>query len=201
MLVRNLSALLIAPAAACRCLFAALLLAVMAGCAGLPAGTSAVDDFSLDRYAGVWYEIARLDHRFERGLDCVSATYSRHDDGGVRVINRGVNLETGEASRVEGRGYFVDDADTARLKVSFFGPFYGGYNVLALDDDYRHALVAGSDRGYLWLLARTPSVSEAVRTSMIHRAATLGFPVDELINVDQGPACAAYRETSAAEPR
>lgn len=171
-------------------------LASLAGCAGLPAGTTAVDDFSLDRYLGQWYEIARLDHGFERGLDCVTASYSRRDDGGVRVINRGVNLQTAEISRAEGRGYFVDGPDTARLKVSFFGPFYGGYNVLALDDDYRHALVAGSDRGYLWLLARTPTVSDAVRQRMIDRARTLDFPVDELIDVDQGSAsCGAYRPT------
>ncbi|WP_353248764.1 lipocalin family protein [Salinisphaera sp. T31B1] len=172
----------------------------MVGCAGLPKGTSAVQGFELDRYLGRWYEIARLDHGFERGLDCVSASYSRRDDGGVRVINRGVNLASGEISQAEGKAYFVDDPQTGRFKVSFFGPFYGGYNILALDEDYRHVLIAGSDRDYLWILARTPMIDETTHTRLVARARALAFPVDELIDVVQGSACQPYRmETATAE--
>jgi len=94
---------------------------------------TAVDNFSLRQYLGNWYEIARLDHSFERGLSQVTATYSMRDDGGVRVINRGFNTETSEWESAEGKAYFIGAATTGALKVSFFGPFYGAYNVVALD--------------------------------------------------------------------
>ncbi|APE30300.1 lipocalin [Halomonas aestuarii] len=165
----------------------------LAGCAGLPDGTRAVTDFSLDRYLGQWYEIARLDHSFEEGLDCVTADYSRRDDGGVRVINRGVNLETQEANVAEGKAYPVGEADVGRLKVSFFGPFYAGYNVLALDDGYGWALVAGPNRDYLWVLSRTPRLAPATYRALVQRAEALDFPVEELIEVEQGAACAPWR--------
>lgn len=173
------------------------LLCVLAGCAGLPENTRAVHDFSAQRYLGRWYEIARLDHGFEQGLDCVTATYSRRADGGLRVVNRGVDLAAGEVSEAVGKAYFTGDKAVARLKVSFFGPFYGGYNVLAIDEDYRVALVAGNDRDYLWLLARTPTLDPAQRARFVRRAQALGFPVEALIAVDQGEACTDYREAAA----
>ena len=167
---------------------------VLAGCTGIPRGTEPVTGFELDRYLGQWYEIARLDHSFERGLDCVTADYSLRDDGGVRVVNRGVNLSEEEVDEAEGRAYFIGDEDVGRLKVSFFGPFYGGYNVLALDDDYQWSLVAGPDRSYLWILARTPTLPDATYRDLVERAESLAFPVEELIEVDQGEACATWRE-------
>lgn len=167
---------------------------LLAGCTGIPQGTEPVTGFELDRYLGEWYEIARLDHSFERGLDCVTADYSLRDDGGVRVLNRGVKLDAGEAKEAEGRAYFIDDESVGRLKVSFFGPFYGGYNVLAMDEDYRWSLVAGPDRDYLWILARTPTLPEAAYRDLVERAEHLAFPVEELIVVDQGEACAPWRE-------
>lgn len=167
---------------------------VLAGCTGIPRGTEPVTGFELDRYLGQWYEIARLDHSFERGLDCVTADYSLRDDGGVRVVNRGVNLSEEEVDEAEGRAYFIGDEDVGRLKVSFFGPFYGGYNVLALDDDYQWSLVAGPDRSYLWILARTPTLPDATYRDLVERAESLAFPVEELIEVDQGEACAPWRE-------
>jgi len=167
---------------------------LLAGCTGIPRGTEPVTGFELDRYLGQWYEIARLDHSFERGLDCVTADYSLRDDGGVRVVNRGVNLSEEEVDEAEGRAYFIGDEDVGRLKVSFFGPFYGGYNVLALDDDYQWSLVAGPDRSYLWILARTPTLPDATYRDLVERAENLAFPVEELIEVDQGEACAPWRE-------
>ena len=167
---------------------------LLAGCTGIPRGAEPVTGFELDRYLGEWYEIARLDHSFERGLDCVTADYSLRDDGGVRVLNRGVNLADEEVSEAEGRAYFIGDESVGRLKVSFFGPFYGGYNVLALDDDYRWSLVAGPDRDYLWILARTPTLPEATYRDLVERAEGLDFPVEELIVVDQGEACTPWRE-------
>nr|WP_298249246.1 lipocalin family protein [uncultured Halomonas sp.] len=167
---------------------------LLAGCTGLPKGTEPVTDFELDRYLGKWYEIARLDHSFERGMECVTADYSLRDDDGVRVLNRGVKLDDNEVEEAEGRAYFIGDEDVGRLKVSFFGPFYGGYNVIALDDDYRWSLVAGPDRDYLWILSRTTQLDEAVRRDLVAQARGLDFPVDELIWVDQGQACDTWRQ-------
>lgn len=164
-------------------LFTASLL--LAACTGLPDGTRAVTGFELERYLGTWYEIARLDHSFERDLSNVTATYSRRDDGGVRVVNRGYNEDDQEWDEAVGKAYFIDSPDEGRLKVSFFGPFYGGYNVLELDrDDYGYALVAGPNRKYLWILARDPALPEATVDALVERARTLEFPVDELIFVE-----------------
>jgi apolipoprotein D and lipocalin family protein len=167
--------------------FLPLLIAVAAtvsACTGLPKGTSAVSGFDIDRYLGTWYEIARLDHRFERGLTNVTANYSLRDDGGVRVVNRGYNAETAEWDEAIGKAYFVDTPDVGRLKVSFFGPFYGGYNIIDLDTrNYEYALVAGPDRSYLWILARSPNLSEAVLQSLLEKAESLEFAVNELIYV------------------
>ncbi|CAD5248084.1 MULTISPECIES: lipocalin family protein [Halomonadaceae] len=162
---------------------------LLTGCTGIPDGTQPVTDFELDRYLGQWFEIARLDHSFERGLDCVTATYSLRDDGGVRVINRGYNLEEQEWDEAEGRAYFIDDESVGRLKVSFFGPFYGGYNVLELDEEYQWALVAGPNRDYLWILSRTAEMDSATEGRLRQRAAELEFPTEELIDVNQGEAC------------
>ena len=108
------------------------LLMLLAGCTGVPEGVQPVTGFELERYLGTWYEIARLDHPFERGLSRVTAEYSRRDDGGVRVVNRGYAAADGRWNQVEGKAYFVESPDLGRLKVSFFGPFYGGYNIFAL---------------------------------------------------------------------
>lgn len=162
---------------------------LLAGCTGIPDGTEPVTGFELNRYLGQWYEIARLDHSFERDLDCVTANYSLRDDGGVRVINRGYNLAEQEWNEAEGRAYFINDESVGRLKVSFFGPFYGGYNVLELDDDYQWALVSGPNRNYLWILSRTPTMESAVEARLRQRAAELNFPTDELIDVVQDQTC------------
>ena len=160
----------------------------LGGCTGIPEGVTPVTGFELERYLGTWYEIARLDHRFERGLSNVTATYERRADGGVSVLNRGFDTDAGEWKEANGKAYFIDHPETGRLKVSFFGPFYGGYNVMALDKaGYRYALVCGPNRSYLWLLARSPELDEAVVDAMIDQARTAGFPVDELIRVSHEP--------------
>lgn len=155
------------------------------GCTGIPDGTKAVTGFELDRYLGTWYEIARLDHSFERGMTNVTANYSMRDDGGVSVVNRGYVVEKGEWEDAVGKAYFVGDADVGRLKVSFFGPFYGGYNIIELDkDNYQYALVAGPDRSYLWILARLPNLEQSILSNLVNKARDLNFPTDELIYVD-----------------
>ncbi len=156
---------------------------VLTACTGVPDGIEPVDDFELDRYLGTWYEIARLDHRFERGLSNVSAHYSMRDDGGVAVSNRGYRDAKGEWDEAEGKAYFVDEPNVGRLKVSFFGPFYGGYNVFVLDDDYQYAMVVGPDRDYLWILSRTPIIDDSLRDDLILEAVDAGFDIEELIFV------------------
>lgn len=168
-----------------------LLLLALASCTGIPKGATPVTGFELDRYLGQWYEIARLDHRFERGLSHVSAEYSLRDDGDVRVVNRGYDARRGEWREAVGRARFVESPDIGRLKVSFFGPFYGGYNILVLDPGYRYALVSGPNHDYLWILARTPTLAPATIAGLLETASALGFDTGALIWPDQ---------TSAIEP-
>jgi len=162
--------------------------ALTGACTGLPEGVEPVSGFDADRYLGKWYEIARLDHSFERGLSRVTAEYSLRDDGGISVINRGYEAGNGEWEQAEGKAFFVRSRDEGYLKVSFFGPFYGAYVVFGLDqDEYRYSFVSGPDRSYLWLLARTPTVKKQVMDRFVARAKELGFPTGDLIIVDQSP--------------
>jgi apolipoprotein D and lipocalin family protein len=158
-----------------------LALTLLAGCTGVPQGLQPVRGFELERYLGTWYEIARLDHRFERGLTDVTATYSRRDDGGIDVINRGWDPAKGAWREARGRAYFLDTPQVASLKVSFFAPFYGGYHVFALDPDYRWALVSGPSRDYFWILARTPELPEPQLLELIDKANRAGFATGALI--------------------
>ena len=159
----------------------------LTACTGIPPGIEPVGDFDLERYLGTWYEVARLDHRFERGLTNVTATYTRRDDGGVDVVNRGYRATKAAWDSAEGKAYFVGDRDVGRLKVSFFGPFYGAYNVFELDrEGYRYAMVAGPNRSYLWILAREPDLSAAIVERLVARAASLGFDTARLIYVEHG---------------
>ncbi len=152
---------------------------------GPPSGVTAVDNFDINRYLGTWYEIARLDHRFERGLDHVTAQYSLRDDGGVNVVNKGFSPLKQRWQQSSGKAYFLGAPQAGALKVSFFGPFYGGYHVIALDPDYGYAMVSGPNRDYLWILARTRTLPEATRGKLLEQAARLGFAVDQLIWVNQ----------------
>lgn len=162
-------------------------LLLLAGCLGTPPGVEPVAGFDLQRYLGTWYEIARLDHSFERGLDGVTASYSLNDDGSIRVLNRGYRVQETGWDEAEGVARFVGDDSTGHLKVSFFGPFYASYVVFGLDqENYDYAFVSGFNNNYLWLLARSPEVSAELRRHFVQRAGELGFAVDELLFVDQG---------------
>ena len=152
------------------------------GCVGIPDGVKPVNHFQSERYLGKWYEIARLDHSFERGLKHVSAEYSRREDGGIRVINRGYSAKESKWKEAEGRAYFVNRPDQGFLKVSFFGPFYGSYVIMELDrTNYGWALVCGPDRSYLWILARSTRLDEETQKQLIAKAAALGFDTGKLI--------------------
>lgn len=158
------------------------------GCVGMPDGVTPVKEFQVDRYLGRWYEIARLDHSFERGLEQVSAEYVREQDGSIRVINRGYSPEQDKWKEAAGKALFVDTADEAHLKVSFFGPFYSSYVVFELDKkDYQYAFVSGANTNYLWLLARSPEVDDSLKKRFTARAEELGFAADTLIWVAHSP--------------
>jgi len=164
------------------------LLMLISGCTGIPDNVSPVSGFDVNRYLGTWYEIARLDHSVERGLEQVSAEYSLRDDGGIQVVNQGYDRINQRWEKAEGKAYFIGDSDVGRLKVSFFGPFYGGYNIIDLDQEsYRYALVAGPDTSYLWILARQPQLENSITERLLRKASALGFDIGRMIFVEQKP--------------
>lgn len=160
-------------------------LALLTACTGMPKGVTPVKNFDAQRYLGTWYEIARLDHSFERDLEQVTAEYEMREDGGIRVINRGVDANSAEKKEAEGKAYFVNEPDEGHLKVSFFGPFYSSYVVYELDDDYQYAFISGYNNNYLWLLSRTPEISSSLKEKFITQAHDLGFATEQLIWVEQ----------------
>lgn len=169
-----------------RKLLLTIFLVFLAGCLGYPDTVTPVTGFDLSRYLGTWYEIARLDHSFEQGLERVTAEYALREDGGIRVINRGYDIRQDRWKTAEGKALFVESPDKGYLKVSFFGPFYGSYVVFELDQkDYRYAFVSGPDRSYLWLLARTPAVDAALLARFVETARQKGFDTEQLIYVNQ----------------
>lgn len=155
------------------------------GCAGMPEQVKPIDNFKVQNYLGKWYEIARLDHSFERGLTRVTAEYGLREDGGLRVTNRGYSAKENRWKEAIGKAYFVNETDKGYLKVSFFGPFYGSYVIFDLDqENYQYSLVCGPDTSYLWILARTPEIDAAVKNRLVAKAASLGFDTSKLIYVD-----------------
>ena len=158
---------------------------LLSGCLGMPQLVQPVSDFELNRYLGKWYEIARLDHSFERGLNEVTAEYSLQEDGGVKVINRGFSKADNKWKEAVGKAYFVNSPSEAYLKVSFFGPFYGSYVVFELEsENYQYAFVSGPDSDYLWLLSKTPSVEPEVIKQFVSMSDALGFDTSKLIYVE-----------------
>lgn len=163
-----------------------LLLLAMVACVAIPENVEPVENFMLQRYLGRWYEIARLDHTFERGLTRVTAEYQLRGDGGVSVLNRGFSAKDNVWKQAEGRAYFVKGPGTGYFKVSFFGPFYGSYIIMELDrENYQYALVCGPDKSYLWILARSPELSRDIISRLTAKASALGFRTDQLIFVEQ----------------
>ncbi len=170
----------------CRPFAPLLLVLLLAACTGIPENVSPVTGFDASRYLGTWYEIARLDHSFERGLEQVTAEYSFRADGGIRVVNRGFDPAGKRWKEADGKAYFIGPEDVGRLKVSFFGPFYGAYNIIELDKQhYRYALVCGPNKKYLWILAREPVLDKATMDRLMITASALGFDTGRLIFVSQ----------------
>lgn len=163
----------------------ALVIIILASCTSIPKGVKPVSNFDIEKYLGMWYELARLDHSFERGLSNVSATYTLRKDGGIDVVNKGFNVEERLWDEAQGKAYFVSSEDVGHLKVSFFGPFYASYVIISLDDEYTHSLVTGPDRDFLWVLSRSPVVDSVKLDELIEKAKRLGYATDQLIYVDQ----------------
>ena len=149
-----------------------------------PDGATAVTPFDKEKYLGKWYEIARMDFRFERNLNNTTANYSVNNDGSIKVDNRGFNYKTMKWEQAIGKAKFVGKPDIAMLKVSFFRPFYSGYNVIALDNGYKYALVAGKNLSYLWILSRQTTIPEDVKQNYLKIAENLGFKTSSLIWVE-----------------
>lgn len=159
-----------------------LLSLTLISCTGIPKGVSPVKNFDETRYLGKWYEIARLDHSFERGLSKVTAEYELRSDGGIKVINRGFSVAENKWKEAEGKAYFVGERNNGHLRVSFFGPFYGSYIIFDLDqENYQYAFISGYNTSYLWLLSRTPTVSEEVKEQFVKKSKELGFNTNDLI--------------------
>lgn len=167
-------------------LFLLLSILLFASCSPtIPKGAKAVENFITTKYLGTWYEIARFDFYFEKNLNQTTATYSLNQDGSIRVDNKGFDTSTQKWKQSIGKAKFVKDDHTAMLKVSFFGPFYGGYNVIALDSDYQYALVSGGNLEYLWILSRTKTIPESVKLNFVNQAKSIGFDTSKLIWVQQ----------------
>jgi apolipoprotein D and lipocalin family protein len=163
-----------------------LLISILAftSCSSIPKGAATVKPFDKQKYLGKWYEIARLDFKFERNLNNTTADYSLNNDGSIKVDNRGYNFIKKEWKKAVGKAKFAGDPNTGMLKVSFFGPFYSGYNVIALDSEYRYALIAGKNLNYLWILSRETSIPDDVKQKYLKTASDLGYKTNELIWVE-----------------
>ena len=152
---------------------------------GVPEGAKAVTNFNSEKYLGKWYEIARFDFRFEKDMDQVTATYSKKDNGNIKVDNRGYNYKKNKWSESIGEAKFVKSPDIAELKVSFFKPFWGSYNVIDIDEDYKYALVVGQNKDYMWILSRETTIPESYKQRFLDKAKSLGFETEKLIWVNQ----------------
>jgi apolipoprotein D and lipocalin family protein len=150
----------------------------------IPKGVTAVTGFDVNRFLGRWYEIARMDNRFEKNLINTTAFYSQEEDGTIKVINRGYDFMKDKKKKSTGKAQFVGSPNEAKLKVSFFRPFYSGYNVIAIDPEYKYALIAGKSRKYLWLLSREKEMPEEIMLQYLQKAEDLNFDVSRLTWVD-----------------
>lgn len=164
---------------------AAAIAVSLSSCVSIPHGAKAVSPFNQQKYLGTWYEIARMDFKFEKGLERVTATYTLNDDRSIRVKNRGYKVKDQEWKQSIGKAKSVGDPTEGRLKVSFFGPFYAGYNVIAIDSDYKYALIAGNNLKYLWLLSREKTMPDYIKQRYLVHAKALGYDTEKLVWTDQ----------------
>jgi len=147
---------------------------------------SVVQSVDLNRYSGVWYEIARLPNPFEKNLKCISAKYTLRDDGKITVLNSGHKIsDPAEVKSSEGLAWIPDMDVPAKLKVRFFWPFSGNYWIIHLDKDYKYVLVGDPSFKYLWILCREKVMDEATYKMLLDRAVKEGFDIKPMIKVEQ----------------
>lgn len=151
----------------------------------IPPTAIPVSDFDLPRFMGKWYEVARIDNRYEKSLQRTQAEYTLLPNGTVRVENRGFDPRKREWHIATGKAKPVLGIDIGALKVAFWGPFYDGYNVVALDPKYRWAMVVGSQLDRFWILSRTPFLPAGVEERLLRQARDMGVPVDRVLWVHQ----------------
>lgn len=156
---------------------------ILYSCSGskIPKKAVAVTNFDKTKYLGKWFEIARLDYKWEKNLNNVTAEYSLKEDGTIKVDNRGYNVKKDKWEESIGKAKSVKKDDVGMLKVSFFGPFYSGYNVIAIDPDYKYALVAGESLKYMWILSRETTIPESVKADYLIKAQEIGYNVTDLV--------------------
>ena len=158
------------------------LAALLAGCVSGPkVDNTPVPTLDLNRYLGEWYEIARFDHSFERGVEQAKANYTQNADGTIKVVNSGI--KDGKPKTAIGKGKTTDTPGL--LRVSFFGPFYADYRVMLIDKEYTYALVGSGSADYLWILSRTPGLPETAKAELLAEARRRGYDAGELIWVRQ----------------
>lgn len=150
-------------------------------CSSIPDKAEPVSNFDVEKYKGLWYEIARIDFKHEKNMDNVTAQYSLNNDGSIKVFNSGYDYKKEKWKKAEGKAKFRGEKNVGALKVSFFGPFYSGYNVIALDDEYQYALIAGKNMDYLWILSRTTEIPEEVKSEYLEKAKQIGYDTSRLI--------------------
>ena len=161
-----------------------IILTAVFSCASIPKNVTAVQPFDKETYIGKWYEIARFDFYFEKDLDNTTATYSLNENGTIKVDNKGFDTVKKEWKQSVGKAKFAGSDSIAMLKVSFFGPFYSGYNVIAIDDNYQYALVAGESLDYLWILSRETTIPEAVKSNYLKIAQDAGYDTSKLLWIE-----------------
>lgn len=181
-----------------RIIYLLLLTLILANCSSLPPNVKSVDSVDANQYLGTWYEIARMDNYFERGLIQVTATYSKIADGTIKVTNRGYNTAKKDWKEVIGSAYFVDPpnkdgSNTGKLKVTFFKPFYAGYNIIELDKPYYNYAMVASGKDDLWILSRTPQLAYPIKQELMAKAKALGYKVETLIFTEQSGEVINYK--------
>lgn len=160
-------------------------LALLSSCSvGLPKGASAVQNFNSQKFLGRWYEIARFDYRFEKNMNNVTATYSKKDNGNIKVDNKGYDYIKNKWKESIGEAKFVKNENIGELKVSFFKPIWAGYNVIDIDEDYKYALIAGNNLDYLWILSREKTIPAEYKQRFLSKAKSIGYNTDQLIWVE-----------------
>lgn len=156
--------------------------AVLYSCGStIPDKAVAVTNFDKAKYLGKWYEIARLDYKWEKDLNNVTAEYSLNDNGTIKVDNKGYDVKKDKWEESIGKAKFVKKDNVGMLKVSFFGPFYSGYNVVAVDKNYKYALVAGESLKYMWILSRETTIPESVKADFLIKAQEIGYKISDLV--------------------